>query len=153
MLHPTIGWPLERLLLHLEAASDQAAVLSPSEELRRCVVERVREEFGAQVIERPQLGTADGLWPAQVTTWVDFRPWLAGMAAAPPRAGLPYAAVAFPKLSIVLDAKATSVDIIQSQWSAIVRQPGRGPTLRLQLSDEASIEEEVFAAIDSVWPI
>src|SRR6476620_99951 len=34
MLHPTIGWPVERLLLHLIAAGDQVAIVSPSAEMR-----------------------------------------------------------------------------------------------------------------------
>ena len=34
MLHPVIGWPIERLLMHLNAASDQLAIVSPSEPLR-----------------------------------------------------------------------------------------------------------------------
>src|SRR5215213_3191300 len=30
MLHPIIGWPVERLLLHLNVASNQVALVSPS---------------------------------------------------------------------------------------------------------------------------
>jgi 2-amino-4-hydroxy-6-hydroxymethyldihydropteridine diphosphokinase len=154
MLHPTIGWPVQRLLLHLDAARDLAALVSPSEALRRDVAARLESEFSAKTVEHPQLGTADQLWPADSTIWLDMSAWMAGTtkpAATNPK--LPYAAAAFPKLTILLDAPSTSQDVVKSQWSAIVRRPGRGPTLRLQLSDRAAIEEEVFAAIDSVWPI
>ena len=34
MLHPVIGWPTERLLLHLLRASDSVAIMSPSEAVR-----------------------------------------------------------------------------------------------------------------------
>jgi 2-amino-4-hydroxy-6-hydroxymethyldihydropteridine diphosphokinase len=154
MLHPTIGWPVQRLLLHLNAARDMAALVSPSEVLRRDVAARLESEFTAKTIERPQLGTADPLWPADLTTWLDMSAWTAGTTKpAPINPGLPYAAAAFPKLTILLDSQPTAPDAVKSQWSAIVRRPGRGPTLRLQLSDRAAVEEEVFAAIDSVWPI
>ena len=35
MLHPVIGWPIERLLMHLNAASDQLVIVSPSETFAR----------------------------------------------------------------------------------------------------------------------
>ena len=153
MLHPVIGWTVERLLLHLNAASDQAAILSPSESLRRDVAARLKESFGAESMDRPQFATADRLWPPAVTTWLDMRPRSRGNVPAPiRRAGLPYAAAAFPKLTILLDATPQARGAVKSQWSAIVRQPGRGPTLRLQIIEDAAIQEEVFAAIESVWP-
>ena len=45
MLHPVIGWPVERLLLHLNAASDQVAIVSPSEKYRRDVARVACEAF------------------------------------------------------------------------------------------------------------
>ncbi len=64
---------------------------------------------------------------------------------------LPYAAAAFPKLTILIDAaSATPADKLQ--WSTLVRQPGRGPTLRLQTGDPSEIDAEAFAAIAAVWP-
>jgi 2-amino-4-hydroxy-6-hydroxymethyldihydropteridine diphosphokinase len=152
MLHPVIGWPVERLLLHLDAARDQLAILSPSESLRHEVSKRVQERFGAKRMERPQFATADLLWPPAVATWLDMTPRLRTETPKPKqRACPPYAAAAFPKLTILLDAKAQSPGVAGSQWSAIVRRPGRGPTLRLQISDPAAIEQEVFAAVESVW--
>ena len=37
------------------------------------------------------------------------------------------------------------------QWSTLVRQPGRGPTLRLQTTDPNELTAEVLAAVDAVW--
>jgi len=153
MLHPVIGWPVERLLLHLDAASDQAAILSPSESLRRDVAARLEERFGAETVERPQFTTADQLWPPAVTIWLAMNPASRGfLPAAVERAGLPYAAAAFPKLTILLDAKTQAQGTAKSHWSTIVRQPGRGPTLRRQIAEQSAVHEEVCAAIESVWP-
>jgi hypothetical protein len=66
--------------------------------------------------------------------------------------GLTYAAAAFPKLTIVLDARGEASDVSPADWSVIVRQPGRGPTLRLQGSDAAENATEVVAAVEAVWP-
>jgi len=151
MVHPVIGWPIERLLLHLDAAQDQAALLSPSDELRRELSAKLVERFGAQPIDRPSFKTADPHWPPAYCDWLAFGPSPDKAAAAPPRRSrLAYAAAAFPKLTILLDASGPRH--VKSEWSTIVRQPGRGPTLRLQLSDPAAVESEVFAAIESVWP-
>ncbi|MEX0612997.1 MAG: 2-amino-4-hydroxy-6-hydroxymethyldihydropteridine diphosphokinase [Pirellulales bacterium] len=153
MLHPVIGWPVERLLLHLDAASDQAAVLSPSESLRSEVATLLASRFGAATSARPQFATADQLWPPAVTTWLDISPLSTrNKPASAERAGLPYAAAAFPKLTILLDAEPQSGGTRKSEWSPIVRQPGRGPTLRLQASNQGALPEEVFAAVESVWP-
>ena len=153
MLHPVIGWPVERLLLHLDAASDRAAILSPSELLRSDVAARIAQQFGAEMIDGPRFATADQLWPPAVTTWLGIKSRAReGDRVSKRDAGLPYAAVAFPKLSILLDAKSSPQGAAKSHWSVIVRQPGRGPTLRLQTSDEGIIDTEVFAAIESVWP-
>jgi hypothetical protein len=154
MLHPVIGWPVERLLLHLDAARDEVAVLSPSASLRSDVAARLKELFGAETVGRPQFATADQFWPAAATTWLDFSPLTSRIAKPPaPASGPPYAAAAFPKLNILLDTKSPSHDSFKPQWSAIVRRLGRGPTLRLQTADVAAIHAEVAAAIESVWPI
>ena len=64
---------------------------------------------------------------------------------------LPYAAAAFPKLSVLLDADVAHRGADKLQWSTLVRQPGRGPTLRLQTADPQEIEAELLAAVDAVW--
>ena len=67
-------------------------------------------------------------------------------------ATIPYAAAAFPKLTILLDAVTSDARRSKAEWTQAVRQPGRGPLLRLQLPDVAAIRDEVFAALQSVWP-
>ncbi|HEX2474493.1 MAG TPA: 2-amino-4-hydroxy-6-hydroxymethyldihydropteridine diphosphokinase [Lacipirellulaceae bacterium] len=154
MAHPIIGWPIERLLLHLNSAKDEVVMLSPSEALRSELTARLSQRFGARAIDAPIFKTAEQLWPANYATWLsvshrnDATP-----ANVPSAGGLRYAASQFPKLTILLDADGDAPRAVKADWSAIVRQPGRGPMLRLQLSDRAAIEAEVFAAIESVWPI
>jgi hypothetical protein len=154
MAHPTIGWPLERLLLHLAAAKDEFVLLSPSEALRTELTAKLSQQFGTQVIDGPTFKTAEQLWPASYATWLAVnRAVTENEAFVPSAGGLRYAAADFPKLTILVDADGDAPRAVKAQWSAVVRQPGRGPTLRLQLFDRAAIEAEVFAAIQSVWPI
>jgi 2-amino-4-hydroxy-6-hydroxymethyldihydropteridine diphosphokinase len=152
MLHPVIGWPVERLLLHLNAASDQVAIVSQSEPLRRSVSQFLAERYATRSIDRPSFATAEKLWPAALSTWVAVDPTVAGEMSAPPKSGgLIYAAAAFPKLTILLDGEADAPGANKSQWSSVARQPGRGPTLRLQQTDVETVRTEVAAAMDAVW--
>jgi 2-amino-4-hydroxy-6-hydroxymethyldihydropteridine diphosphokinase len=155
LAHPIIGWPVERLLLHLNSAKDEVVMLSPSGALRSELTAKVSQRFGARVIDAPTFKTAEQLWPASYATWlaVNRSAGATPPANEPSAGGLRYAAAQFPKLTILLDADGDAPRAVKSDWSAIVRQPGRGPMLRLQLSDRAAIEAEVFAAIESVWPI
>jgi hypothetical protein len=154
MLHPTIGWPIERLLLHLDLASDQAAIVSPSEALRRRIAQMIVERFAAKNVERPNFARAEQLWPDSVSTWIAIEPRaIDDKSTGSQPAALPYGAAVFPKLTILLDADPQRETHLKSQWSAIVRQPGRGPTLRLQTTETATIEAEVAAAVESVWPL
>ena len=152
MLHPVIGWPIERLLLHLMRANDSVAIVSPSEAVREKLAALLSEKRGAQPIARPTFPTADHHWPPLWTTWLELSPQSEsrGAATASP-AELPYAAAAFPKLSILLDADVAHRGADKLQWSTLVRQPGRGPTLRLQTVEPQEIEAEVLAAADAVW--
>ncbi|MCI0333972.1 MAG: 2-amino-4-hydroxy-6-hydroxymethyldihydropteridine diphosphokinase [Planctomycetes bacterium] len=153
MLHPVIGWPVERFLLHLDAASDQVAIVSPSENYRGHFAELIAERFGARPIDRPSFATADQLWPSQLTLWLEIDKRSAGGTSVSSKpAGLPYAAAAFPKLTILLDAESNLPNVAKSQWSAVVRRPGRGPTLRLQATEAATFQAEVAAAVEAVWP-
>ncbi len=153
MLHPVIGWPVERLLLHLNSASELIAVVSPSENYRRQFSEFIAKRFGAKPIDRPSFATADQLWPSQLTLWLKLgRPSAAVAPVTPNPAVLPYAAAAFPKLTILLDAESSLPRVAKSQWSAVVRRPGRGPTLRLQATGAATFQDEVAAAVEAVWP-
>jgi 2-amino-4-hydroxy-6-hydroxymethyldihydropteridine diphosphokinase len=153
MIHPVIGWPLERLLLHLDAARDEIAVLSPSESVRGLVGKMLTERCAMRAIERPTFKTADTLWPRAYCTWFAFEARPAQeKGARVPSEGLAYAAAAFPKLTILLDADGDGATAAKAKWSAIVRRPGRGPTLRLQQVDQPTVQAEVFAAVESVWP-
>jgi hypothetical protein len=151
MLHPVIGWSVERLLLHLNAASDQVAIVSPSEKHRLHFAEFVTTRFGALPVEGPTFATAEQFWPSELTSWIKINSESGASAASagkPP--GLPYAAAAFPKLTILLDAE-SAPKVAKSQWSAVVRRPGRGPTLRLQESEAATFQAEIAAAVEAVW--
>jgi hypothetical protein len=152
-VHPVIGWPVERLLLHLDSASDQVAIVSPSAKLRRQVAELVSQRYNAQVSDPPTFGNVEQFWPAQLTVWlkVPAQP-RAAEASTSKSHPLPYAAAPFPKLSILLDGDSDAANIPKSQWSAVVRRPGRGPTLRLQESEAATFHMEISAAIEAVWP-
>jgi 2-amino-4-hydroxy-6-hydroxymethyldihydropteridine diphosphokinase len=151
LLHPVIGWPVERLLLHLDEASDQAAVVSQSESLRQYVAELIVKRFAARLVAGPTFATAEKLWPAALTTWLSLPP-VANQSSLPSAAGgVPYSAAAFPKLTILVDADDAAAAAMKSQWSSVARQPGRGPTLRLQTTEAVKIESEVSAAIDAVW--
>ena len=151
-LHPVIGWSVERLLLHLNAASDQVAIVSPSEKHRCHFAEFIATRFGARPVDRPTFATAEQFWPSELTSWVKInsKPDASTSSAGKPT-GLPYAAAAFPKMTILLDADSSAPNVAKSQWSAVVRRPGRGPTLRLQESEAATFPAEITAAIEAVW--
>ncbi len=152
MLHPIIGWPIEHLLLHLQSASDSLAILSPSEPLRAQLANLLGEKRGARPIDRARFATADHHWLPLWSTWLELPSHKSPQPAATATAGaLPYAAAAFPKLSVLLDADVAHRGADKLQWSTLVRQPGRGPTLRLQTVDPQEIEAEVLAAVDAVW--
>src|SRR3954469_8875283 len=70
MLHPTIGWPIERLLLHLNAAGDQIALVSPSAEMRRRLAILLIEQCGANEVQPPTFATAEQHWPSSWTIWL-----------------------------------------------------------------------------------
>jgi 2-amino-4-hydroxy-6-hydroxymethyldihydropteridine diphosphokinase len=153
MLHPVIGWPIERLLMHLEKASELVAIVSPSDAVREQVAKAAVDRCGAVAAKRPTFDTVEHHWPSLWTTWLQM-PTRASRK--PDAAGaqtpvLPYAAAAFPKLSILLDADVARRGADKLRWSTLVRQPGRGPTLRLQSSDLPEIETEVLAAVDAAW--
>ncbi len=152
MLHPSIGWPIERLLLHLNMAADQTALLSPSAAQRTRLAEVLHDRFNAQAIEPPAFATAEHHWPSSWTTWIAINSTDGNRnTAVPTPSSLPYAAVTFPKLTIAIDATPPAqADLVP--WSTLVHQPGRGPTLHLKTSDPAEVAAEGIAAIEAVWP-
>jgi 2-amino-4-hydroxy-6-hydroxymethyldihydropteridine diphosphokinase len=153
MRHPVIGWPIEQLLLHLEAASDQVAIVSPSDTLRAQLQALIAKRCGAQDVPRPQFDTAGHHWPPLWSTWLALpAPASSNSPTVEPATQLSYAAAAFPKLTFLLDADVAHRGADKLQWSTLVRQPGRGPTLRLQTTEAREIEQELLAAVDAVWP-
>jgi 2-amino-4-hydroxy-6-hydroxymethyldihydropteridine diphosphokinase len=153
MRHPVIGWPVERMLLHLQQASESVALVSPSESIRQRLGALLVERCGVKLISRPTFPTADHHWPPLWTAWLEVSPNArSNKSGMEQHAELPYAAAAFPKLSVLMDADVAHRGTDKLQWSTIVRQPGRGPTLRLQTTDVAEIEAEVLAAMNAVWP-
>lgn len=151
MLHPVVGWPLQQLLLHLELASDLLAIVSPSDAIRKQFTDVLSQNAAATSIEPPNFETVDHHWPSLWTSWL--RVSSSNNLASQKRRGneLPYAAAAFPKLSILLDADVAHRGADKPRWSTLVRQPGRGPMLRLQTVDPSEIEAEVLAAINAAW--
>jgi hypothetical protein len=150
MLHPVIGWPIERLLLHLRRASDLLAIVSPNDALRTELFEFLIQQGGCRAAIRPEFETAAHHWPPIWTDWLQAQ----SSAECPPleqTSGLSYAAAAFPKLSVLLDADIAHRGADKLKWSTLVRQPGRGPTLRLQTTDRDRIEAELLAAVNAVW--
>ncbi len=151
MLHPTIGWPVERLLLHLDAASEMAAIVSPSVDSRTRLAEVVRRQYGTAEAEPPKFATAEHHWPSSWTTWIALPALASAAKAALETSPLPYAAAAFPKLTVLLDGPfAKPADKVR--WSTLVRQPGRGPTLRLKTGENSEIDAEMIAAIAAIRP-
>lgn len=123
MVHPTIGWSLERLLAHLDAGADAVAIVSHEnsrrdavaiELLRRCPLE----------LSGPTIRD-EARWPAQATTFLRLSdgPQLSGE----------------PKLTIVIGQETPQV-------------PGRGPTLVVPAADGQDVTTDVFAAVTAVWP-
>jgi 2-amino-4-hydroxy-6-hydroxymethyldihydropteridine diphosphokinase len=153
MIHSVIGWPLERLRLHLDAARDEIVLLSPSQTIRDELAKQLTDQFAARPIERPTFKTASSFWPPAYASWLALDSAVPESQPVPvTTTGLPYAAAAFPKLTVLVDAEGDGPTAVKAEWSAIVRQPGRGPTLRLQHADPAAVRAEVFAAVESIWP-
>lgn len=150
MLHPVIGWQIERLLLHLQQASDLLAIISPNDAMRTELFEFLIRQGNCRGFARPEFETAPHHWPPMWTDWLQVR-----SSTERPRpeqtSGLSYAAAAFPKLSVLLDADIARRGADKLKWSTLVRQPGRGPTLRLQTTDRDRIEAELLAAVNAVW--
>lgn len=151
MLHPVVGWPLQQLLVHLRRANDSLAIVSPSDVTRQQLTDFLSRNSAATLTESPKFETADHHWPPLWTSWLRVTPSLNAAKPALSDTQLPYAAAAFPKLSILLDADVAHRGADKLRWSTLVRQPGRGPMLRLQTTDEREIESEVLAAITAVW--
>jgi hypothetical protein len=128
-------------------------LVSPSDSLRAELQARIANHCDAKEVPRPTFDTADHHWPPLWSTWLALP--AAALSKGPtvePTTQLPYAAAVFPKLTVLLDADVARRGANKLQWSTLVRQPGRGPTLRLQTMDARAIDEELLAAVDAIWP-
>ena len=144
--HPTIGWTLDQLLRHLDIGADCLAVESPDAGRRADVANVLITEFPGSIdVSQPDVD-ATQLWPANLTTWLSIR---RGESVAQQSS----AAAKHPKLTILLDPKITTAraDDEILNWTAICRQKGRGPTLRIRSASWEEVSIESFAAVQAVW--
>jgi 2-amino-4-hydroxy-6-hydroxymethyldihydropteridine diphosphokinase len=178
MVHPTIGWTIDRLLHHLDAAADQVAIVSPIADRRRQLATMLAGRFAAQTVAPPADGVALPLWPPELTTWMALNPAADGgpPASAKRQSSVPaaeYPTAGRPKLTIILDSEDADVPSCPSgtstgqaagvllagrpsetspDWSSLRLAHDRGPTLILRTSDAQAIGQEAFAAVEAVWP-
>lgn len=123
MVHPTIGWTLQRLLDQLETGADAVALVSQDDDARDGFVADLSCRFELELGAPPVRDEAR--WPARATAWMRLPD-------SPQTSGE-------PKLTIVLNEDEPTV-------------PGRGPTLRVPAADGQEVMTDVFAAVEAVWP-
>jgi len=123
MVHPEIGWTLERLLEHLDGGADCVALVAPSATARRELAAALRERFG--LTEGAPSIADERLWPTSSTAWLTV-----------PDGQM---SSEHPKLTILLDSPTAS-------------EAGRGPTLQIPPTKGDNADREIFAAIAAVWP-
>ncbi|HEY4234179.1 MAG TPA: 2-amino-4-hydroxy-6-hydroxymethyldihydropteridine diphosphokinase [Lacipirellulaceae bacterium] len=146
LVHPTIGWTLSQLLRHLDTGADTVAIVSPEERRRRQLTAMLARQFLAFSVEpQPVAGEAE-LWPPNLTTWLSIR----SASAMSPSTEIDK----HPKLTILLNPEITTVVDNQEsmRWTAICRQSGRGPTLRISQSAAETMFGDAIAAVQAVWP-
>jgi 2-amino-4-hydroxy-6-hydroxymethyldihydropteridine diphosphokinase len=143
LLHPTIGWTLNRLLQHLDTGADCIAIVSPNERCREQLTELLINQFpAALVVPRPDL-LVERLWPVESTAWVSVQN--GSDSATVSEAGT------HPKLTILLDPTPDDLDG-GSFWMGFCLQRGRGPTLQIRPSSVEGMSMEALAAVQAVWP-
>lgn len=123
MMHPTIGWPLNRLLAHLDRGADAVALVSPENSQRDEIALELMRRFEFELCG-PTIRD-EARWPAHATTFL--RVPIAGQLSGE------------PKLTIVIGQETPHV-------------AGRGPTLCVPAADGQDPATDVFAAIEAVWP-
>jgi 2-amino-4-hydroxy-6-hydroxymethyldihydropteridine diphosphokinase len=145
LVHPTICWTLAQLLQHLDTGADSIAIISPDRRRRQQLTDRLIAQFPEFILET-QVSEVTKLWPAELTTWIWIRPTSAARAST--------AVVNHPKLTILLDSETSAADADEeiANWTALCRQPGRGPTLRIPNLGAENMSREAFAALQAVWP-
>jgi 2-amino-4-hydroxy-6-hydroxymethyldihydropteridine diphosphokinase len=142
MLHPTIGWTIQRLLDHLNTSADHVAILSPAEDHRRRLATVLADRFAARSIAPPAAEAIRRLWPAELTTWLALDLGAGGRSAKRPVTGR-------PKLTIILDAVPSET---RSDWPALRLPHDRGPMLALRTVHPEKIGQEACAAVQAAWP-
>jgi 2-amino-4-hydroxy-6-hydroxymethyldihydropteridine diphosphokinase len=140
-IHPQIGWNLGHLLRHLDAGADCVAILAPDDSDRREVTELLADRFGARTKKSPDGSGFAAWWPSAIASW-EF------LAAAKTEHSQIRTTDTHPKLTIRVDPPNQH----GTAWSAIARQPGRGPTLHITAPLRRGLAVEVSAAVKAVWP-
>jgi 2-amino-4-hydroxy-6-hydroxymethyldihydropteridine diphosphokinase len=138
MVVPTIGWPIQQLLTHLNMANSQLAIVSHSHDARLSLSRKLVDRFGARIEWTAGdllFASQAELWPNESTTWLAF-----------PRSLTPADQQTEinrePKLTIILDTTAVN--------DRPAPQPlGRGPTLLLNAADANESMREASAAVES----
>jgi 2-amino-4-hydroxy-6-hydroxymethyldihydropteridine diphosphokinase len=131
LIHPTIGWPLEKLLRHLDTGADVIAIVGPYAPARDDLAAMLAERSGGRRVG-PHIDDTR-CWPTELTSWLtlsDSTP------------------TNLPKLTILLDPP-TSND---ARWLDLARLAGRGPTLQIPSGAADTVEREAIAAVETVWP-
>jgi 2-amino-4-hydroxy-6-hydroxymethyldihydropteridine diphosphokinase len=127
MVHPTIGATVSELLDRLENGADRIAIVSQDRAARAHLSGILARTFG---LHRCTESFADNKrWPADSTTWL----------------AIPQSqqSAEDPKLTVLLQAGSADAN-----RGAL----GHGPTLCVPAADGQSVEADVFAAIEAVWP-
>jgi 2-amino-4-hydroxy-6-hydroxymethyldihydropteridine diphosphokinase len=148
MVHPTIGWTIRQLRDHLESASDRIAIVSSEEPLRRGLAEFLVERCGGKLVETPAQTMGQTFLSVEKNRSAADRnicPTVRSEPLPPPDD----LAADFPKLTIVI---AVNQPDPKAQRAAIERQKLSGPTLVLRTSDRKTMESEILAAVEAVWP-
>jgi hypothetical protein len=127
MEHPTIGLTVSQLLDHLEVGANCVAVVSHDAVARAELSAKLVRRFGMHPCAEAANDAVP--WPTEFTTWL----------------AIPHSqhSAGNPKLTVVLN---------EGFQDAKRRALGRGPTLRVPTADGQSVEADVFAAIEAVWP-
>jgi 2-amino-4-hydroxy-6-hydroxymethyldihydropteridine diphosphokinase len=149
LIHPSIGWSIDELIRHLDAPGNLTAVISTSGAMRDHLVEYLVHRFGAAQVDAPPQTDRqfEDLWPQSLSSWL-------AIPEAPDDWQVPttVSSEGGPKLTILADDGGPATWSEASDWSNLVQQSGRGPTLHLRSTDQATNCQEAAAAVETVWP-
>jgi 2-amino-4-hydroxy-6-hydroxymethyldihydropteridine diphosphokinase len=143
LVHPVIGWSIQRLLDHWRKYNDRLAIISDDYDQRAHLARWLMGRFQAEIDSPPIIPTPAQIaefWPQRHTTWMTFSRTLQAH-----RLGDAAAGELGPKLTLVFDA-------LPPKNRDDLYRFGQGPALFLGHRDLEQIEEEVSAAILAAWP-